>query len=276
MTSPKATIPTAVCAVVGGNLSKVYSHAELDNLFREAGAPGEPPTGPRVQKCTAWLRRCSEDLNTDAPQVLGRVLERLMAVWRNNLPDEDYGKRKSDIEKELAKHGFRYDQGRVVEGASAASPVVKDLKSIIRSRDIPSLRVEIDRAVAFVETDPAAAITAACAIFEAFCIDYIENEGIKRPKKLGALALWKAVRNRMKLSPATGMDDSLKQILSGLASVVTGVSSLRNRSGSAHGRGSREYHVEAHDAKLAINAAATLVVYLFDVRITRTNTDGVA
>ncbi len=274
MTSPKATIPTAVCAVVGGNLSEVYSHAELDNLFWEAGAPGEPPTGPRVQKCTAWLRRCSEDLNTDAPQVLGRVLERLMAAWRNNLLDEDYDKRKSDIEKELEKHGFRYDQGRVVEGAS--SPVVKDLKSIIRSRDIPSLRVEIDRAVASVETDPAAAITAACAIFEAFCIDYIENEGIECPKKLGALALWKVVRSRMKLSPATGMDSSLKQILGGLASVVNGVSSLRNRSGSAHGRGSREYRVEAHDAKLAINAAATLVVYLFDVGITGANTDGVA
>ena len=263
MISTKDRIPRAVCSVVGRNLGEAYfHHATLEGLFHEAGAPGDPPEGSCVVKCTRWLRRCSDDPNTDALRVLGDVLVEFMDAWPK-YPDETYENRKSEIEATLANYGLRYHRGQVVGGAS--SPVAKDLISIVQSRDIPSLAVEIERAVTSIESDPAAAITAACAIFEAFCTVYIETEGIEPPAKLGAQTLWKTVRDHLALNPSADMDDNLNRILSGLASVVTGVSSLRNRSGSAHGRGSGGYRVEGRHARLAVNAAHALVFFLMEV-----------
>ena len=187
---------------------------------------------------------------------------KFMDAWPK-LHDETYEKRKSEIETVLAKYGLRYHSGQIVGGVS--SPTAKDLISIIQSRDIPSLAVEFNRAKTSIEADPAAAITAACAIFEAFCNVYIESEGIERPVKLGAQMLWKTVRDHLALNPSADMDNNLKQILSGLTSLVTGVSSLRNSSGSAHGRGNLAYRVEGRHARLAVNAAHTLVYFLMEV-----------
>ena len=252
----------AVCSVVGRHLGEAYfHHATLDSIFHEAGAPGDPPEGSCVVKCTRWLKRCSDDPNTDAFQVLGDVLARFMDAWPN-YRDETYETRKSEIELVLAKYGLQYNRGRVMGGAS--SPAAKELSSIIRSRDIPSLGIEIDRAVSSIESDPAAAITAACAIFEAFCSIYLKEEGIELPTKISVQSLWKATRGNIGVGPTPDMDKKLKQILSGLASVLDGVSSLRNSASSAHGRG-RVYRVEPRHARLAVNAAHALVLFLMEV-----------
>ena len=252
----------AVCSAVGRNIGEAYyHHATLDSLFHEAGAPGDPPEGSCVVKCSSWLKRCSDDPKTDALRVLGDILAGFMDAWPK-YRDETYEKRKSEIEGALAKYGLRYHRGRVMGGAS--SPAAKDLSSIIRSRDIPSLGIEIDRAVASIESDPAAAITAACAIFEAFCNIYIEDEGIEPPTKIGVQSLWKAIRGNIGVSPTPDMDKKLKQILSGLTSILDGVSSLRNSESSAHGRG-RVYRVEPRHARLAVNASHALVLFLMEV-----------
>ena len=251
----------AVCSVVARHLGDTYSHARLNALFYEAGAPGDEPPGGCVAKSTAWLKRCNDDPDTDALDVVGKVLTEFMEAWPNPY-DPHYLDRKAEIERMLAKHGLRYDQGRVI-GASS-SPSTKDLQSIIRSRDNESLRVEFDRALDTIESDPETAATAACAIFETFCNIYIEDEGLDLPTKIGAQALWKVVRSHAPLSPDADMDKNLKQILSGLASVVDGVSSLRTKSGSAHGRGRREHRVEPRHARLAVNAAHALVMFLLE------------
>lgn len=261
--SAPGDIPMAVCSVVGRHLGQAYYHHEtLDGFFHEAGAPGDPPEGSCVVKCTQWLKRCSNDPDTNGLRVLGDVLRNFMDEWPN-YHDEIYEKRKTQIEAVLAKCGLRYDRGHVIGGTS--STAAKDLRAIIQTRDIPSLAIEFERAVTSVEADPATAVTAACAILEAFCNVYIEREGIERPTKLGAQTLWKTVRDHMAINPSADMDNNLKRILSGLASVVTGISSLRNSSGSAHGRGRQEYRVEGRHARLAVNSAHALVVFLMEV-----------
>ena len=267
MSGNDTDIPNAVCSVVGRNLGKAYySHSRLDALFYEAGAPGEPPEGNCVRKCTRWLKRCNDDPNTDPLAVLGNVLVEFMEAWPNN----DNREGKSEIERKLEEYGLHYGQGRVIGGSFA--PAVKELQTIIRSRDLPSLRVEFDRATSTIDSDPAAAITAASSIFEAFCNIYIEDEGLELPARIGAQSLWKLVRGHIALGPTADMNKNLKQILSGLSSVVDGVSSLRNSSGSAHGRGRPKYRVEPRHARLAVNAAHALVLFLLEVWDHRTKT----
>lgn len=262
MTSSNEAIPVVVCSVVGRHLGRSYSHRRLDALFSEAGAPDGPPQGNCEVKCATWLKRCSRDPNVDALAVLGEVLAEFMDAW----PEADHPEHlggKAEVEQTLAEYGLRYHGGRVVRTSS--SPSTKDLQSIIRSIDSASLRAEFDRSLDTVESDPDVAITSACALFETFCNVYIEDEGLDRPARAGAQALWKVVRSHANLSPDADMDKNLKQILSGLASVVDGMSSLRNRSGSAHGRGRRKSRVRPRHARLAVNAAHALVTFLYEV-----------
>lgn len=76
------------------------------------------------------------------------------------------------------------------------------------------------------------------------------------------LKLFKRVQGLLNLDPGKeDLAESLKQILRGLTSVVSGIGTLRNKMGDAH---RRTYKPERHHAKLAINAAKTLTDFLFD------------
>jgi Abortive infection C-terminus len=57
------------------------------------------------------------------------------------------------------------------------------------------------------------------------------------------------------------ISDSLKQVLSGLANIVNGISTMRNKMSDAHGG---SYKASRHHAKLAVSAAKTLADFLFD------------
>lgn len=132
------TIPLAVCSVVGRHLGDAYyNHTRLNSLFSEAKAPGEPPEGNCVTKCTSWLKRCNDDPNTDALTVLGGVLVEFMDAWPR-AGDPDHLAAKAEIDEKLAEYGLRYHKGRIL-GASS-SPSTRDLESIIRSLDSVHLR----------------------------------------------------------------------------------------------------------------------------------------
>lgn len=64
----------------------------------------------------------------------------------------------------------------------------------------------------------------------------------------------------MNLDPSReDLNDRLREILSGLISIVSGMSGLRNRMSDAH---VRKYRPERHHAKLAVNTARTVCDFL--------------
>ena len=64
--------------VVSEILGWHYSHSNLDALFRECGAAGEPPVRNKVDKCYAWFKRINDDPRADPLQILGRLPETYM------------------------------------------------------------------------------------------------------------------------------------------------------------------------------------------------------
>jgi len=60
------------------------------------------------------------------------------------------------------------------------------------------------------------------------------------------------------------LSDDQKRILQGLASVVDGVGAYRTHIGSAHGRGVNPPPIDVSEARLAVNAAHTLVAFLME------------
>jgi hypothetical protein len=90
------------------------------------------------------------------------------------------------------------------------------------------------------------------------------------PNKQTIGPLWTEVAKHLGLSPGQLADDDLKQILSGLFSVVNGIGALRTHEGSAHGHGVKAYKITARHARLAVHAAHTTAVFILETWTART------
>lgn len=105
------------------------------------------------------------------------------------------------------------------------------------------------------------AITNARSLLETILVE-IEGQLIEDPPEYdGKLnKLFNRVREQLNLDPSReDLNDRLKEILSGLISVVYGMAGLRNRMSDAH---VRKYRPEKHHAKLAVNAVNTICDFL--------------
>lgn len=257
-------IPRPLAAVVGEVIGGYYYHHQsIESLFYESGASGDVPEGNCVQKVTTWLIREGKSDPGKALQILGKVLEEFMDgdITRNS-----YDKPK-DIERVttiLARYGLQYGVGGRLYGASVTAPS-RSLAEKLREISVKEIEEEFDRAHRTVDADPPAAVTAACAIVEALCKEYIsENPHIEMPAKQTIINLWRIVSKDLKLSPESVEDNDLKRILSGLVSIIDGVGSFRTHAGSAHGQGKRKYRIAARHARLTVHAAHTLCLFVLE------------
>ena len=264
MSAPR--IPNPVAVVVGQVLGcHYYSHRRLNNLFVEKGAPGDPPVGNCEDKCIEWLKRTSADATVDALSILGAVLEEVMEVDR---PPQGQGEAALEASRQkvrdvLARFGLSYHTGGRILGTKAGVST-RSLESILRAGDLQALEVEFDRALSTIESDPAAAVTAACSSIESLCRVYIEDEDLVMPADQSIKPLWKAVQSNLGLDPSQVADDDLKRVLSGLTSIVDGLGAFRTHVGSAHGRGRVSYKPSPRHARLVVHSAHTLSVFVLE------------
>lgn len=134
---------------------------------------------------------------------------------------------------------------------------------------LESAKEDFDRAIAETESDPADAITSACATVESVCKCILEELGKPYPPKQDIQHLSNAVAEHLGLSPARtdlppALAQDLRQILGGLQSVAAGIGTLRTHFGDAHGRGKARAPVDARIARLAIHAACTLSLFYIE------------
>jgi hypothetical protein len=239
-----------------------YNHTRLDALFAEFGAPGDPPEGNCINKCTAWFKRANDDETVDAASLLGGVLQDFMEV-DSVFPDSEFEQRRERVRQILAKHGLSYRTGGFIIGAGSGAPT-RALDTLLRERDLASVEQEFQRALVAVESDPAAGVTAACAILEALCKVYIHDEKLDLPSEQTIKPLWTTVQKHLGLDPASIEDNDLRRILTGLISIVDGLGAFRTHTGSAHGRGRQAYRLQPRHARLAIHSAHTLVNFVIE------------
>ena len=163
----------------------------------------------------------------------------------------------------LKRHGLRYATGgRILPlGSSLASESMADA---LKHRDFEPLDVEFRRALRGVEEDPGSAVTAACSLLEALLGAYLNAVSIPLPRKQTIKPLWSAASESLGLHPKDQTDDDIQRVLSGMTSVVDGIGAFRTHSGSAHGGGGLRYRVRARHAKLVVNSAQTLALFLIE------------
>ncbi|MFD1064399.1 abortive infection family protein [Oceanobacillus locisalsi] len=110
--------------------------------------------------------------------------------------------------------------------------------------------------------DYSGAVTSAKTLVEGVCKEILENfPDVEVPNNIKLPALFNLVRENLSLNPGNpNLNQSLKQVLSGLISVVSGITEVRNYYGDSH---LSENILKEHHALVVVNAAKTLVNFLF-------------
>ena len=113
------------------------------------------------------------------------------------------------------------------------------------------------------DNDYDGAITNARSLLEAVFLDMEELLTGKRQKYDGNLnKLYKRIRKLLNLEPShPDLTNSLRELLSGLISIVSALGSIRNKMSDAH---ARTYKPEKRHAQLAVNASRTVVDFIFE------------
>lgn len=156
------SFPRAVARVIGEVLGQhYYSHRRIEAKMYEAGFTGAVPEGNCSDKINSWIIRESQLRPNEIHKITGLFIEELMdGDWSFN-PELQTGVER--IQNILAKNTLSYTSGGHLIGGAVSEPS-KSLNDHLKSRNIPEIDLEFKRALAAVETDPPAALTAGCAI----------------------------------------------------------------------------------------------------------------
>jgi hypothetical protein len=249
-------------------LSDWYTHSELNALFDSDSFPGDVPQGAnKLEKCRQWLRRGNTlpDPLTSFGQLIAEMMDFEIEPPRPNwdgTPVEVLPDKRDRLRSALTKEGLSYARGGYIHGANMPGPSLS-LREQLRLNPFKTIEVEFNRATASVESDPPAAVTAACAILEALCKNYLNVEEQEGPNKQLLGRLFPTVMKDLNLSPADYVGD-MQQIITGMFAATHGVAALRTHVGSAHGHDDNTWPIYPRHARLAVNAAHTLTVFILE------------
>jgi len=153
----------------------------------------------------------------------------------------------------------------------AGGPSLDPLKEHAKVLNANHLAEQIRRLEASVETDPSLAIGTAKELIETCCKTILAERGKPVSGTPDVSTLTKETLKELKLVPegiheATRGADVIKRLLSNLGTIGNGLAELRGLYGTGHGKHGSATGLSKRHARLAVGAAATLTVFLFETR----------
>lgn len=151
----------------------------------------------------------------------------------------------------------------------AGGPSLDDLTQKAESLNANHLAEQIRRMEDSVETDPTLAIGTAKELIETCCKTILAERGKTLTGTPDIPTLTKETLKELKLVPegvpeAARGADVIKRILRNLSTVGNGLAELRGLYGTGHGQHGSTAGLAPRHAKLAVGAAATLAIFLFE------------
>jgi hypothetical protein len=151
----------------------------------------------------------------------------------------------------------------------AGAPDLSTVRELFSGVDATYVSQQITRMEAAVVSDPDLAIGTAKELVETCCKTVLHERAVKIPKNADLPQLVKLTAKELQLTPADIPDqakasDTIKRLLSNLATITQGVAELRNQYGTGHGKHSKSRGLTSRHAKLAVGAASTLAVFLLE------------
>ncbi|MXP09618.1 abortive infection family protein [Pseudoblastomonas halimionae] len=154
-------------------------------------------------------------------------------------------------------------------GRQGSGVIVEPFISKVAVLDFDTVQVEVARAIENAAEDPEDCVTAACSLVEAVCRSILTEMSLPLPARKDIDGLLKAVQEPLGLSPGRTdlppeIEQDVRQVLGGLTSTLKGVGALRTHGGDAHGREKGFRRMDARIARLALNAASTIALFLIE------------
>lgn len=154
---------------------------------------------------------------------------------------------------------------RIVEGA----PVLGTAKPIADILNAEYVTQQITRMEGAVVSDPELAIGTAKEFVETMCKTILSECGESVSSKVKLPQLVGQVRAKLELLPESIPEkakgaETIKALLGNLGTVAQSLAELRSLYGSGHGKEARVKGLQPRHARLAVGAACTLAVFLFE------------
>lgn len=167
----------------------------------------------------------------------------------------------------LVRDKFQYIDGKIVP--IGALPNAAQLKAVAVTVDAPYLLQQIEHIETQIEADPRLAIGTAKELVETVCKTILREREVEFDAKLELMELVKLTRKELKLVPDDIPDsakaaDTIRKLLSNLASITQSLAELRNTYGTGHGHDGKAKGLTPRHARLAAGAATVLAKFLFE------------
>lgn len=106
---------------------------------------------------------------------------------------------------------------------------------------------------------------------ETFCY-VIEKKGETPSDSGDMMKLYRQVRELYNMHTDGNTDRRINTLLSGLNSIVSAISEMRNKDSDAHGVGANRIAIDEHHARLFVNSAMTMADFMLSVEIKANST----
>lgn len=114
------------------------------------------------------------------------------------------------------------------------------------------------------KVDPEAAITTARVLIESILKYILDEKNIEYNDNTDLSELYKEVAKLLNLAPEQHQEQIFKQILGGANGIISGLGSLRNKLGDAHGKSKINIKPKERHSELAVNLAGTMALFLYE------------
>jgi hypothetical protein len=146
---------------------------------------------------------------------------------------------------------------------------VESARAVAEAIDANYINRQITRLEAAVEQDADLAIGTAKEFVETICKTILSERRVSHDPALEFPKLVRATLKELKLVPdevdgQAKAANTTRQVLNNLASISNGIAELRNHLGTGHGKLASTITATPRHARLAVGAAVTLAVFLFE------------
>jgi hypothetical protein len=198
-------------------------------------------------------------------------------------PDREEAKRVVAMLNELlAPDGWALVEQKTISGRPIYGPqrlttsqhAINSAKLVAQVVNDDYIHRQINRMTSAIENDPELAIGTAKELVEAICKTILSKRGKPIEDKPDLLRLVRRALEELKLVP-DGIPDqqkgakSIKSLLGNLATITQTLSELRNLYGTGHGKPGKRKGLATRHARLAVGAASTLAMFLFETHSER-------
>lgn len=185
------------------------------------------------------------------------IKNRTLDVFWNDIRDKfpTYRERRAYIDSEFSK---------ILDILEESKNIIIDISDVnVGAVNSAYVNTTWEKAVLRIEKDPEGAITSSRTLLETVLKCLAENLEITIDKS-DLTKMYKEVSKKLNLSPDQHSEQVFKKILQGCVSSVDGLASLRNSYGDCHGKGQKCYTPSKRHARLAVNLAGSMAMFLID------------